>query len=299
MSTQRLDVALLAAGLARSRTHARRIIEEGRARLNGTAPTRAATPVPRGARLEVVDVPDGIEYASRAAHKLLGALDALGLDPAGLRCLDAGASTGGFTDVLLRRGAQHVLAVDIGHDQLAEHVRSDARVSVHDGTSVRDLTPDLLGQRVDLIVADLSFISLRTVLPALATVLRPRGELLLMVKPQFEVGRQALSKSGVVTDPAARRRAVEGVVEAAAHEGLELLAVGPSTLPGQDGNHEYFVHLAPGGARSAPAAQACDMIRTAVHDQRPMRRADLPAQQRMSDRAIMTSTDQQHSDEGD
>lgn len=278
MSAQRVDVALLTAGLARSRTHARRILEEGRARLDGREVRKPSTPVPDGARLEVVAVPDGVEYASRAAHKLLGALDALGLDPQGADCLDAGASTGGFSDVLLRRGAARVHAVDIGHDQLTEHVRDDPRVIVRDGTSVRDLDPDLLGGTVDLIVADLSFISLGTVLPALASVLRPTGEMLLMVKPQFEVGRAALPRTGVVTDPAARGGAVRGVVETAAAEGLALCAVGPSALPGQDGNREYFVHLRPGGA-SDPDQEAYDMIGVAVREDRACRRAADPAPQ--------------------
>jgi len=287
VSGDRLDVALLAAGLARSRTHARRIVEEGRARIDGRRADKPSAPVPDGARLTVVDVPDGIEYASRAAHKLAGALDLLELDPRGLLCLDAGASTGGFTDVLLRRGADRVIAVDIGHDQLADHVREDARVEVRDGTSVRDLTPGMLGARVDLVVADLSFISLRTVLPALAGVIAPHGELLLMVKPQFEVGKQALPRTGVVTDPAARTRAVEGVVETAAEQGLELAAIGPSALPGQDGNREYFVHLRPArsvrphaagatatGSSCTPDAQAYDMIGSAVGGALPRRRRD-------------------------
>ncbi|ACU85202.1 predicted rRNA methylase [Brachybacterium faecium DSM 4810] len=274
MSGDRLDVALLAAGLARSRSHARRIIEEGRARADGRAVTKPSTPIPPGTGLAVVDVPDGVEFASRAAHKLAGALDALGLDPAGLLCLDAGASTGGFSDVLLRRGAAAVIAVDIGHDQLAEHVRSDPRVTVRDGTSVRDLTPELLGTAVDLLVADLSFISLRTVIAALGGVVRPGGELLLMVKPQFEVGRAALPKSGVVTDPAARQEAVRAVAEAAAHAGLRLAAVGPSTLPGQDGNREYFLQLRPHGATSALDAEACDMIVSAVRGDGPRQRRD-------------------------
>ncbi|WP_114856022.1 TlyA family RNA methyltransferase [Brachybacterium sp. YJGR34] len=272
--TQRLDVALQAAGLARSRTHARRIIEEGRARLDGRTPAKPSIPVPPGAVLSVVDVPDGVEYASRAAHKLSSALDDLSLDPAGSECLDAGASTGGFTDVLLRRGAARVLAVDIGHDQLAEHVRTDPRVVVRDGTSVRDLSPELLGTTVDLVVADLSFISLRTVVAALGAVVRSGGDLLLMVKPQFEVGRSALPKSGVVSDPAARRGAVQGVAEAAAREGLVLCAVGPSGLAGQDGNCEYFLHLRPGGVTCALDAEACDMIESAVGEDRPRRRRD-------------------------
>lgn len=274
MSAQRLDVALAAAGLARSRTHARRIIEEGRARVDDRAATRPATPVPAGSELTVVDVPDGVEFASRAAHKLAGALETLALDPAGLLCLDAGASTGGFTDVLLRRGAAAVIAVDIGHDQLARHVRTDPRVTVRDGTSVRDLTPALLGTTVDLIVADLSFISLRTVVPALAGVVRADGELLVMVKPQFEVGRAALPKSGVVSDSAARTGAVRGVAEEAARAGLLTLAVGPSALPGQDGNREYFLHLRPHGATSALDAGACDMIESAVRGDGPRRRRD-------------------------
>ncbi|MGP9539864.1 TlyA family RNA methyltransferase [Brachybacterium sp. AOP43-C2-M15] len=272
MSGDRLDVALHAAGLARSRSHARRIIEEGRARLDGRTVTKPAAAVPPDAALEVVDVPDGVEFASRAAHKLAGALDELRLDPAGRQCLDAGASTGGFTDVLLRRGAAAVIAVDIGHDQLADHVRADARVTVRDGTSVRDLTPALLGTDVDLLVADLSFISLRTVLPALASVVRADGDMLLMVKPQFEVGRAALPKSGVVTDPAARASAVRGVAESAAAAGLALSSVGPSALPGQDGNLEYFLHLHPDGATSALDALACDMIESAVRGDGPRHR---------------------------
>lgn len=274
MSADRLDVALLGAGLARSRSHARRIIEEGRARLDGRADAKPSTPVAPGAVLEVVDVPDGVEFASRAAHKLAGALSTLGIDPAGRRCLDAGASTGGFTDVLLRRAAHTVIAVDIGHDQLAEHVRRDPRVQVRDGTSVRDLTPELLGAAVDLVVADLSFISLRTVVPALAGVVRDEGELLLMVKPQFEVGRAALPKTGVVVDGAARAEAVRGVAEEAARAGLRTAAVGPSLLPGQDGNREYFLHLRPHRAMSALDAEACDMIEAAVRGDGPQHRSD-------------------------
>jgi 23S rRNA (cytidine1920-2'-O)/16S rRNA (cytidine1409-2'-O)-methyltransferase len=172
-----------------------------------------------------------------------------------------------------------VIAVDIGHDQLADHVREDPRVEVRDGTSVRELTPALLGARVDLVVADLSFISLRTVLAPLAGVLAPGGELLLMVKPQFEVGRAALPRTGVVTDPEARIRAVRGVAEDAAAAGLELAAVGPSALPGQDGNREYFVHLRPDpdrgpGQACTLDAEACDMIGAAVRGDLPRRRRD-------------------------
>lgn len=274
MTADRLDVALLAAGLARSRSHARRIIEEGRARLDGREVRKPSTPVPEGTEVRVVDVPDGVEYASRAAHKLISALDSLGIDPAARYCLDAGASTGGFTDVLLRRGAASVIAVDIGHDQLADHVRTDPRVTVRDGVSVRDLTSEMPGTPVDLLVADLSFISLRTVIAPLGAVVRGGGDLLIMVKPQFEVGRTALPKSGVVTDPAARVDAVQGVADAAARAGLALCAVGPSALPGQDGNREYFVHLRPHGATFTLDAEACDMIGSAVRGDGPRRRRD-------------------------
>src|SRR5699024_2653514 len=218
----RLDVALLAAGLARSRSHARRIIEEGRARVDGRAAATPSAPVGADALLEVVDVPDGVEFASRAAHKLAGALETLALDPAGCECLDAGASTGGFTDVLLRRGAAAVIAVDIGHDQLVEHVRTDPRVTVRERTSVRDLPPWLSGAPVCPLVAALSFISLRTVIPVLAGVARCDGVLRLMVTPQFEVGRAALPRTGVVRDEAARVGAVRGVAEA-------FVRAGPST----------------------------------------------------------------------
>lgn len=266
MSAQRLDVALLVAGLARSRTHARRIIEEGRARVDGRVAPKASTSVAPGSRLEVVDIPDGVEYASRAAHKLLSALDALVIDPSGLRCLDAGASTGGFTDVLLRRGASQVVAVDIGHDQLAAHVREDDRVRVMDGTSVRELTPSLVGGEVDLLVSDLSFISLRSVVAPLAGTVRDGGELLLMVKPQFEVGRRALPRTGVVSDPRAHRSAVVGVAESAAEVGLRMLDVRRSGLAGQDGNREFFLHLRAEGAACRVAPAAYDMIDAVVEE---------------------------------
>ncbi len=269
--SSRLDRVLLEAGLARSRTHARRIVEEGRARINGKAATKPSTPVPAGARLEVIDVPDGVEYASRAAHKLAGALDALGITPSGAHCLDAGASTGGFTDVLLRRGAASVIAVDIGHDQLLTHLREDSRVQVRDGTSVRDLSPALIGTTVDLLVADLSFISLRTVIAPLASVVREGGDLLLMVKPQFEVGKAALPRSGVVSDVREHLRAVRGVWEAAQQNALELRGAGPSSLPGQDGNREFFLHLRR-TVHSAPLeGSACDMIEAVVRHHRVVR----------------------------
>ena len=152
-----------------------------------------------------------------------------------------GASTGGFTDVLLRRGAREVAAVDVGHGQLVQQLREDPRVQVHEGVNVRHLEPELIGGPVDLTVADLSFISLTLVLPALAGATRPGGQLLLMVKPQFEVGRSGLNRLGVVTSPEARRSAVAGVLRSALECGLDVAGVAQSELPGQEGNLEYFV----------------------------------------------------------
>lgn len=268
--TVRLDVALQRDGHARSRTHARRIIEEGRARIDGKLAEKPSVQVTADARLEVEQVPDGGEYASRAAHKLLGALDDLGIDPAGMRCLDAGASHGGFTDVLLRRGVDRVVAVDIGHGQLLPRLAADPRVTVIDGTSVRDLTPELIGGAAQLVVADLSFISLRTVIESLARATVIGGELLLMVKPQFEVGRAALPRSGVVSDAAQRASAVARVAAAAIEVGLVPCAVGPSALHGQDGNRESFLHLRRAREDSQVRTDCCDMIEDAVRADRVM-----------------------------
>ncbi|MGP9693748.1 TlyA family RNA methyltransferase [Brachybacterium sp. AOP25-B2-12] len=264
MTSRRLDLALVDAGLARSRTHARRIIEEGRARIDGRAASKPSAPVHPDAALGVVDVPDGIEYASRAAHKLAGALDVLGIDVRGHRCLDAGASTGGFTDVLLRRGAAEVVAVDIGHGQLSPHLREDPRVHVLDGTSIRGLSSATVGGTVRTLVADLSFISLTTVIRDLAGLVEPGGDLVLMVKPQFEVGRARLPRTGVVRDPEDRRRAVRAVADAAGAASLTLHGVGRSALPGQDGNVEYFLHLGRSTRPGAPGPRGYDMIDQAV-----------------------------------
>lgn len=235
--------------------------------MSGRRADRPSTPVPDGATLEVVNVPDGVEYASRAAHKLQGALASTGVDPAGLRCLDAGASTGGFTDVLLRHGAQTVVAVDIGHDQLVPHLRDDPRVEVRDGTSIRGLDPSVIGGQVDLLVGDLSFISLRLVMADLVGLVRDGGRLLVMVKPQFEVGRGHLGRGGIVTDDGARVTAVMDVARAAARCGATLEAVAPSALPGQDGNREYFLSLRYRHARTPGSdldRRAYDMIEHAV-----------------------------------
>lgn len=239
----RLDQELVTRSLARSRTEAAKLIEAQRVLVDGQLATKAAKKVTAATELELVPL-QGEEYVSRAGHKLAGALDVFStVSPVGLRCLDAGASTGGFSDVLLRRGAAHVVAADVGHGQLVDQIRFDQRISVFEGLNVRYLQPEDIGGEVDLVVADLSFISLRLVLDALARVTRPGGSLVLMVKPQFEIGREALNKTGVVTNPQLRRSAVEAVIEKAKQVGLSLRGLARSPLAGQDGNVEFFLWL--------------------------------------------------------
>ncbi|MGW9738471.1 23S rRNA (cytidine1920-2'-O)/16S rRNA (cytidine1409-2'-O)-methyltransferase [Micrococcus sp. 140720015-1] len=240
--TARADVALAARGLARSRTEGAALIRAGQVLLDGRPVRRPSDRVAADATLRLRD--PGPRYVSRAAHKLVSALEAFpDVAVAGRRALDAGASTGGFTQVLLERGAERVAAVDVGHDQLAAPVRTDPRVLVREGLNVRDLTAEDIDGPVDLVVSDLSFISLRLVLAPLAGVCRPGAELLLMVKPQFEVGRRALPRTGVVTDPDARRDAVAGVAAAALGAGLAPRGLARSGLAGQDGNAEFFLRL--------------------------------------------------------
>ena len=254
---RRLDAELVRRGLARSRDHAARLVSEGRVKVAGRPAGKPATAVSTADPILVIDSKAPVEYASRGGHKLAGALDAFaagGLTVAGRRCLDAGASTGGFTDVLLRRGAAHVVAVDVGYGQLAWSLRQDERVSVHDRTNVREISAELIGGPVDLVVADLSFISLTLVLGALVSCATADADFVLMVKPQFEVGRQRVGKGGVVRDPALRAEAVRTVAEAAAAHGLGVGGVTASPLPGPAGNVEYFVWLRPGAPPLDPAA---------------------------------------------
>lgn len=242
----RLDAELVRRGLARSRDHAAELVAQGRVQVRGVLATKSATGVDADTPLLVRTEQAEPSWVSRGAHKLSGALDGFtGAGPVveGRRCLDAGASTGGFTEVLLHRGAREVVAVDVGYGQLAWRLRTDQRVHVHDRTNVRMLTPEDIGGLADLTVADLSFISLRLVLPALAGCTAPDGDLVPMVKPQFEVGRDRLGSGGVVRDPALRAQAVLGVVAAAAELGLCLVDAVASPLPGPSGNVEYFVWL--------------------------------------------------------
>jgi 23S rRNA (cytidine1920-2'-O)/16S rRNA (cytidine1409-2'-O)-methyltransferase len=246
MTRRRLDAELVRRGLARSRDHAAELVTSGRVSVAGRPSVKPATAVETSTGITVApdDTGHAEHYVSRGAHKLLGALEAFDtLSVRGRRCLDAGASTGGFTDVLLRRGAQHVVAVDVGYGQLDWRLRNDDRVTVLDRTNVRSLTPDDINGPVDLTVADLSFISLRLVLPALVACTRPDGDLLVMVKPQFEVGRHNLGSSGVVRDPALRAQAVADVAEVAHGLGRGVAGVTASPLPGPRGNVEYFLWL--------------------------------------------------------
>lgn len=252
---RRLDTELVRRGLARSREHAAALVADGRVRVGGQAATKAATAVDPAAAVLVIEPASGEDYVSRGGHKLAGALDVFaadGLDMSGRRCLDAGASTGGFTDVLLRRGAAAVVAVDVGYGQLAWSLRTDPRVEVLDRTNVRDLTLELVGEPVDVVVADLSFISLRLVLAPLLAVRVPHADLVLMVKPQFEVGRERVGKGGVVREPALRAEAVLTVARAASEVGLGVAGVTASPLPGPSGNVEYFLWLRAGASRPSP-----------------------------------------------
>jgi 23S rRNA (cytidine1920-2'-O)/16S rRNA (cytidine1409-2'-O)-methyltransferase len=250
VARRRLDVELVRRGLARSRDQAAELITAGRVRVGGAPAAKPATAVAPEAALTIEgDRPD---YVSRGGDKLAGALDEFAVAVAGRRCLDAGASTGGFTDVLLRRGATQVVAVDVGYGQLAWRLRTDPRVVVVERTNARGLSVGDIGGVVSLTVADLSFISLRTVLPALVAVTAPPGDLVLLVKPQFEVGRDRLPAGGVVRDPTARADAVRSVADAAAGHQLGVAGLAQSRLPGPAGNREYFLWL----RRDAPPLSA-------------------------------------------
>jgi 23S rRNA (cytidine1920-2'-O)/16S rRNA (cytidine1409-2'-O)-methyltransferase len=256
----RLDAELVRRGLARSRIQAADLIAAGQVRVSGQAAAKAATQVAQDAAITIQRLDSGPDYVSRGGHKLAGALAAFdGLLVAGRRCLDAGASTGGFTDVLLRAGAAHVVAADVGYGQLAWNLRSDPRVTVLDRVNVRNLQPDQIGQPPEVVTADLSFISLTQVLPALAACAAPDADFVLLVKPQFEVGKGRVGAKGVVRDPDQRAEAVAAVAQAALEIGLGARGLVASPLPGPSGNVEYFVWL----RRGAPPLDDDD-LRTAV-----------------------------------
>ena len=239
MAAARLDLELVARGLATSRAQAQALIRAGLVSIDGAPAATADTRVGEGATLEVRG---GARFVSRGGEKLDPVLDTLRVDPGGRVCLDAGASTGGFTDALLQRGARLVYAVDVGYGQLDFRLRQDPRVVVMERTNVRHLEA-LPGEAPDLVVGDLSFISLRLVVPALLRVAAPACELVLLVKPQFEVGRGKVGSGGVVRDEAERAEAVAAFVAWAESEGLSVCGVVDSPVRGPKGNQETFVHL--------------------------------------------------------
>lgn len=250
----RVDIELVRRGLARSRGQAGELVRSGRVRVNGSAAAKPAMPVVAEARIEVEPRPDDGDVG-RGAAKLRAALADLAAlsDPAagpspgagpqvaGARAVDVGASTGGFTQVLLKGGAQLVVALDVGHGQLAPALAADSRVEDRPGLNVRDVSAEQIGGPFDLVLADLSFVSLTVVMPALAGLARPGGDLVLLVKPQFEIGRERLGKDGVVRSEQLRAESVAGVRTAAEGAGLTVHGVVPSRLPGASGNVEFFL----------------------------------------------------------
>lgn len=253
---RRLDAELVRRRLAASRTQAQRLIADGLVSVGGATASKAATMVDPAAAILVREQEEAA-YASRAGHKLAGALDQLRLAVTGRHVLDAGAAHGGFTDVVLRRGAVRVIAVDVAYGQLDWRLREDPRVVVLERTNVRHLTPDDVPPPApDVVVADLSFISLALVVPALHAVAAEDADYALMVKPQFEAGRDAVARGGVVRDPQAWGAAITAVADAGAQVGLGLQGACVSPLPGPAGNIEFFVHLRAGGAGNVPATVA-------------------------------------------
>jgi 23S rRNA (cytidine1920-2'-O)/16S rRNA (cytidine1409-2'-O)-methyltransferase len=244
----RLDVEMVRRGLVDSRTAAVELIDLKRVLVGGAVADKASRQVATGDPITVVGPPD--RFVSRGGEKLEHALEHFGVDVTGWRVLDAGASTGGFTDCVLQRGAHEVVAVDVGHGQLHPRIRNDHRVVVHEGVNVRALESDVTDGLVDLVVVDVSFISLRTVLPALIGVLQPGGTLVALVKPQFEAGRIEVAKGrGVISDPAIHERVCSEVGQAMEEAGLQVRGWVTSPITGARGNREFLVHAV------VPAAQ--------------------------------------------
>lgn len=243
MADARLDAALAQRGLARSRTHAARLISDGLVTVDGMAVVKASARVDDAQQIVVAGLD---HYVSRAAHKLLGALDAFPVEVEGRLALDVGASTGGFTQVLLERGAARVIALDVGHGQLSAGIRSDERVAVVEGFNARYMTRDALAEASGeagsptLVVGDLSFISLTQVLPALVETVGPNADFVLLIKPQFEVGRTGI-REGIVRDRGLRLEAASTVLWAAWDLGLPTAGIRDSPIAGNSGNHEYLV----------------------------------------------------------
>jgi 23S rRNA (cytidine1920-2'-O)/16S rRNA (cytidine1409-2'-O)-methyltransferase len=259
VSKRRLDTLLAERGLADSRTSAAASVRAGRVRV-GRGGEVAAKPSQLVAADVELNVEQGAPYVSRGGVKLANALDALGIEVAGLRCLDVGASTGGFTDCLLQRGATEVVALDVGRGQLDWTLRNDPRVHVIEGANARELGPADLPYEPDLAVVDVSFISLQLVLPAVAVCLPQGGQALALVKPQFELDRRRVGKGGVVRDPDDRRAAIARAVRAAAEAGLALRGLASSDLPGPKGNRETFLWAVKGTEPIADVEAAIEAV---------------------------------------
>jgi len=237
----RLDAVLVDRGLAASRERARALILAGQVKVDGQIVSKAGAAVAAGAAVELV-VPDH-PYVGRGGIKLAHALDAFSIDPSGRRALDIGASTGGFTDVLLQRGAAAVIALDVGHGQLDWRLRNDPRVTVREGVNARRLTTIVIPEPVDLVTIDVSFISLRHIFPALPALLSPAADIVALVKPQFEAGRGEVGRRGLVTDPAVHDAVIARVTNDAEAAGLRRIALAESPITGATGNKEFFLHL--------------------------------------------------------
>jgi len=262
-STRRLDAELVLRGLARSRGQSRELIDAGSVLIDGSSATKASTQVGPDQHLELAPGVEG--WVSRAAHKLAAALETFGPDGLSVcdkRCFDVGACTGGFTQVLLRGGAREVVALDVGHGQLAPEISGDPRVVERSGINVRNACPDDLGGPGQLVVADLSFISLRLVMPVLRTLVEDTGDVVVLVKPQFEVGRERLGRGGIVRSAVNRSRAIEDVVVASRSAGLFAKALCASPIRGAAGNAEYLLWLTPRPNEGLTAGQVTALAAT-------------------------------------
>lgn len=251
MARYRIDALLADRGLFPSREQARAAVLAGEVRVNGQVVLKAGHPVDESAEIEVEERP---RYVSRGGEKLAGALSDFGLDVAGRRAIDVGASTGGFTDCLLQAGAEHVVALDVGYGQLAWKLRTDERVTVIERTNVRNVDPVELGAPFDLVVCDVSFISLRTVLPHIAPLLSGDGDLLALVKPQFEAGKGRVGKRGVVRDAATHEEVLDGTVAALEEQGMVARGLSFSPIKGPEGNIEFWVWASRNGERTSKTA---------------------------------------------
>ena len=252
MGRRRLDAELVRRGLAGSQAEAQEAVRAGHVTVRGTPATKSTTLVAADEALALAE--PARPFSSRGGEKLAAALDAFSIDPTGRDCLDAGASTGGFTDCLLQRGARHVVALDVGYGQLAWELRTDPRVTVMEKTNVRELRPDLLTYRPSLVTADLSFISLRLAAGRLIEVTEPLADLIFLIKPQFEAERDHVERGGVVRDPAVWRRAIEGVADATRAAGAGGAGLIVSPMKGPAGNVEFLLH-----ARTGAEARTLDI----------------------------------------